>query len=187
MGNPNTLNLPKPLSSEELELLTEDRDHTSIMRIYAQDVFVKHEKSNLKILVKAEDLRKQQFGRYSFIKAKAVLTNDIYDCHNIIELTCRVACGRLYKLKDRLSSEDEINIFDHLDLLLPTWESVGLITYQNGIQNTLEDFEKMGDSIIEKFVSSKEFNPPVFPLCIGIYNKTTGMGPGVILDYNRIW
>jgi hypothetical protein len=45
----------------------------------------------------------------------------------------------------------------------------------------------MGDSIIEKFVSSKEFNPPVFPLCIGIYNKTTGMGPGVILDYNRIW
>ena len=85
--------------------------------------------------------------------------------------------------------EEEINIVDHLDKLLPQRQkSIGLFTFQNGIQNThlpkavnneKGDLEKMGQSIISSFEVNEK------PLCIGMYNATNGIKWGIMDDLIR--
>ena len=86
--------------------------------------------------------------------------------------------------------EEEINIVDHLDKLLPQRQkNIGLFTFQNGIQNTHQpnavnngergDFEMMGLSIIRKFEMNEK------PLCIGLYNATNGIKWGIMEDLIR--
>ena len=87
--------------------------------------------------------------------------------------------------------DEEINIVDYLDKLLPKHQrGIGLFTFQNGIQNSHPknpkpdapqgDFRKMGDSIINKFQSNEK------PLCIGLYNATNGIIWGIKDDLLRL-
>jgi hypothetical protein len=85
-----------------------------------------------------------------------------------------IACGFWEKLS--LVNKD-INLLDYLSKLLPFDEKkgIGLLTFQNGIQCTLDDFMKMGVSIINKFrvLGSKTTDTSHFcesPLCVGLYN-----------------
>ena len=86
-----------------------------------------------------------------------------------VEIDCGVACGHWEKL--RLSTEEQktgfVNIEDHFSELLPTIGNVGLLTFQNGILNSVADFQDMGKSILENL--SEE------PLCIGLYNASSGL------------
>lgn len=86
------------------------------------------------------------------------------------KIPCAFACGYLHKLKP--SSEElrsgKVNILDHLFELVPKQgRPIGLFTYQNGINNSLDDFYKMGNSIIK--------NIPEKTLCIGLYNPKKGL------------
>lgn len=85
------------------------------------------------------------------------------------KLDCAVGCGHWHKLQFT-SQELEtgtVNIVDHFSELLSNTKVISLITYQNGIQNSLEDFKKMGGLIYTKL--------PERPLCIGLYNTTYGL------------
>lgn len=90
------------------------------------------------------------------------------------EVDCFLSCGHWVKLGP--IKERKINIIDHLDKLLPKYKGlhspspIGLVTYQNGIMNDLDnDFRKMGELIIKHF--------PEGPLCIGLHNATTNFLP----------
>jgi hypothetical protein len=147
--------------------------------LYGKDIILKHLKSDLKFMVKAEDIQKQNIGQYDFIDGNAILVNDLYDFHGRVEITCSIACGSLYKLKERIRGNGEVNLLDHLDLLLPKFQSVGLFTYQNGIQNTPKDFKKMGKFIIDNLKDERT-------LCIGFYNVTEGIAYGFLDDLIRL-
>lgn len=95
-----------------------------------------------------------------------------------------VACGHWDVLKDKLSDSEKrlgkFNLMDYFhELVLPpstkkrnAWDSqekkgnIGLVTYQNGINNKPIDFEKKSDWILE--------NLPERPLCIGLFNPSHG-------------
>ncbi|MBA2368432.1 MAG: hypothetical protein H0V82_05340 [Candidatus Protochlamydia sp.] len=94
-----------------------------------------------------------------------------------LEVDCVVACDQWHKLGE--IKEQTINIMDHLDKLLPPKQNntfnqegpIGLVTFQNGIRNDFEnknndDFLNTSNLIIKQF--------PENPLCIGLYNPTTG-------------
>ena len=89
-----------------------------------------------------------------------------------LQTDCFVACGHWHKLEGL--KENTINIIDHLDKLIPTNQGnrmmgpkdIGLITFQNGIMNDLNNFKNISNKIIEQF--------PEAPLCIGLHNPTTG-------------
>ncbi len=98
-----------------------------------------------------------------------------------LEADCFVASGRWHKLAGL--NENTINIVDHLDKLLPTNQGnsimgskgpIGLITFQNGMMNTLDDFKKICSLIVNQF--------PEAPLCIGLHNPTT---ENIVLDMVR--
>ncbi|MBA2369936.1 MAG: hypothetical protein H0V82_13110 [Candidatus Protochlamydia sp.] len=152
-------------------------DPTHVRRLYGQDAVLKHLKSDLRIIVETKDIQEQQRGKYNFIEGKAVLINDLHGFNGKIEVACKIACGKLYLLKSLIQGET-INILDHLELLLPTFECIGLFTFQNGIQNSPTDFHSMGQKILEKL--------PESPLCIGFYNATYGVGYGIINDLARL-
>jgi hypothetical protein len=115
-------------------------------------------------------------GANGFIKGKAVLINP--SAINTIEVPCRIACGKLHELKAHVKS-GQVNLLEHLSLFIPKFgSSISLFTFQNGIQNTLEDFESMGYSIIEKIHEKT--------LCIGFYNETNGMIYGLGRDLGRL-
>lgn len=152
-------------------------DSTSVQRLYAQDAIIKLRESKLGIFVQARDLHFQGHGSYDFIKGKARLINSKFGFNGKVEIDCIVACGNLYKLGNL---KGEINIVDHFNLLLPkNRECIGLFTFQNGIQNTLGDFEEMGESIIKNLSQEK-------PLCIGLYNDTCGIKIGIYNDVVRL-
>lgn len=158
--------------------------HDVINRIFTEDVVMKHLKSDLKIIVEAKYIQKQHRGNSNFIDGKAVLVNDLFDFNSKIEVDCKVACGKLYLIKEKIEKEnitdETINILDmgYLDLLLPKFDRIGIITFQNGIQNSPDDFANMAQKILEKI--------PEIPLCIGFYNPTNGVGHGIVHDYLRL-
>lgn len=93
---------------------------------------------------------------------------------------CSVSCGHWPKLKlndhekkdlQKRGSKASINLLDHLHELIPNaGGKVGLVTYQNGINNGYDaDFLKMGETIKSNL---KEENP----LCIGLYNRSWTIG-----------
>ncbi len=60
------------------------------------------------------------------------------------------------------------NFLEYLRDIIPNQgRKIGLVTFQNGIMNTPEDFELMGKLILGHF--------PENPLCIGLYNKKLGL------------
>lgn len=106
-----------------------------------------------------------------------------------------VACGHWDILKgkftDKEKREGRFNLLDYLsELALPPSikkspeknGNIGLVTYQNGINNTPDDFKNKGTWILE--------NLPERPLCIGLFNPSNGKflpGPtGAIPDLYRM-
>lgn len=101
------------------------------------------------------------------IEGKAVFTESQGSFK--LEVDCVVASSNWHKLGEIPSGT--INIMDHLDKLLPVEkckmsraERIGLVTFQNGMANKLDDFIESAESVFEHF---KEV-----PLCIGLYNPT---------------
>lgn len=94
---------------------------------------------------------------------------------------CKVSCDHWHKL--RLTSGEQtnfannentasINLLDHLGELIPANSNgkVGLVTYQNGINNNYEDhFSEMGKSIKSHLKEGV--------LCIGLYNQSNIVVP----------
>jgi hypothetical protein len=77
-------------------------------------------------------------------------------------------------LCSQLGSCNEINLFDHLSDLFPKGSKIGFATFQNGIRNTLADFQNMGELISKKFSGNS--------LIIGLYNPTEGF----LRDMDRV-
>ncbi|GEM_PF-3118643 len=99
-------------------------------------------------------------GRPVLVPAKGYL--------NSIQLDCSIASNQW----DRLgASVPRGNVLDHIGQLLPKDGLLQLVTYQNGIQNTLPDFLSMGRAIIDKLIQF--YNP--MPLVIGLYNRSSGI------------
>lgn len=86
------------------------------------------------------------------------------------EVDILVACGHWHKLNytpEELKT-GVFNLIDHLHELIPSkGKTIGLITFQNGIKNFLEDFRLMGEAILA--------NIPEGTLAIGLYNPTKGL------------
>jgi hypothetical protein len=64
---------------------------------------------------------------------------------------------------------DTINLIDYLDQLLPLEKfkmmgKIGIVTFQNGMANTLNQFVKSSQMVFDQFKEA--------PLCIGLYNAT---------------
>lgn len=147
-------------------------------RIYNADASIKHKENLLGIFVKIADIRQQR--SYDFINAKAIITNKNYSFNETVEVECRVAYGNWSKLAHL--KEESINLMDHLQALFPMQTAsakIGLFTFQNGIQNTLKEFESMGSKIIGYLKQDK-------PLCIGFYNETQGKGISILKDLERL-
>ncbi|MCE5316757.1 MAG: hypothetical protein LLG04_05260 [Parachlamydia sp.] len=84
-----------------------------------------------------------------------------------ILVDCFVASEHWMKL-DVKSTQSKVNLFDYLPQLIgQNSDCIGLITFQNGIANSYEDFRKMGASIISHL--------PQVILCIGLYNPSQGV------------
>lgn len=147
--------------------------------IFAQDMMIKHSNTKLRIEIPTKELKKQPRGSYKLLPAKAILSNGTGQ-NQYLECDCLIACGFWYKLEPLQG--DLINIFDHLDKLMPkTGAPVGLVSFQNGIQNDLKnDFEKVGAQITTSLNEEK-------PLCIGLYNHTNGVGGlSFLMDLKRL-
>lgn len=110
---------------------------------------------------------------YELIKCEGSISGGVNGTPTKIQ--CFVACANWGELV-RLGGT--VNIVDHLDKLLPReGNGIGLVTFQNGINNSLEDFEKLGNSVL------KNLNGDEKPLCIGLYNATDG---GLFSDLARL-
>lgn len=111
----------------------------------------------------------RHFNKYKCIK-----------CHGTLGPTraeWAVASGHLSRLPSE--SKTDINILEYLHKLIPHFgDQIGLITFQNGVQNSFDDFLDMGKSIISHFntlgASKTEdiSNYAERPLCIGLYNRS---------------
>lgn len=146
-------------------------------RIIAQDAVLKHQDTKLKIIVDSKSIRTNMHG-YQMITAKAKLVHKHYTIGHL-ETDCYLACGHWKKLGHVLDNP-QIDLTKHLPMLLPKKRScIGLFTYQNGIQNTLDDFKRMGNSIISNLSYER-------PLCIGIYNRTNGILAAIDQDLKRL-
>ncbi len=107
------------------------------------------EYEHVKLSIHAEEQKSRQNSILTPFKA----------CFDTEEVACTAACG---KASIPLTQYD--NLLDHLSRLIPTVErQIGLITYQNGIMNTVANFQKMGELALQHF-------PQNHPLCIGLYN-----------------
>ena len=72
---------------------------------------------------------------------------------------CLLSCGKFPFSSDSRT----LDLLEHLEECLPrVGRQIGLVTYQNGIMNTLEDFRSMGELIRQHF--------PGAPLSIGLHN-----------------
>ncbi|MBA2369626.1 MAG: hypothetical protein H0V82_11465 [Candidatus Protochlamydia sp.] len=121
-------------------------------------------------------------SQLEWIKGKAIFYRPCSTTK--LEVDCVVACGHWHKLGE--IKEKMLNIIDHLDKLLPSKTNtfgqkgpIGLITFQNGMMNKFEDevgseddSEKKSDFSKMSALISQQF--PEKPLCIGLYNPTTG-------------
>lgn len=147
-------------------------------KILAEDALSRLRDAKLSIWINTQDIKRQTPGSYQLIPAKVEISNENHTFNNKVEAYCEVAFGRWDKLGP-LNGE-KINLVEHLPKLLPKKQrKVGLFTYQNGIQNSLKDFTKMGESIISHLMIEK-------PLCIGFYNPTDGIVMGIHKDLSRL-
>jgi len=133
-----------------------------------------HLDTKIKILLPTKEIResieKKSFG---LIKGKACLHKGSgFGSH--LETDCFVAYGHWDKFGE--IQGETIDIIEHLDKFLPkNRRCISLVTFQNGIQNSIKDFEKMAEAIISQFKNEKL-------LCIGLYNKSMG----IIYDLKRL-
>lgn len=101
-------------------------------------------------------------------------SNGLIQCEGSIgfdKFKCLVTCGHWshLRLKPDECKTNQINLLEHLSELVPSQgRKIGLFTFQNGINNSFEDFTKMGQSILRNL-------PEKPPLCIGLYNPTKGL------------
>lgn len=109
---------------------------------------------------------KESFNKYKFVHCNGFIGPE--KVHWII------ASKNLSNLCSKLEPHGEINLLDYLPLLIPSGNRVGLVTFQNGIRNELDDFLRMGELISKNF--------PENPLFIGLYNPTEG----IVRDMDRI-
>lgn len=99
-----------------------------------------------------------------------------------------IASGDFSRLSSSLKGEEgNVNILEHISKLIPSsGEMVGLITYQNGIQNSYDEFVDMGQSILKQFGknmnTSHLINFREYPLCIGLYNPMSTL----LFDTSRV-
>ena len=93
----------------------------------------------------------------------------------IIRTSCFLACGHWHNLNE--VRDETINIVDHLDKLLPECQGtptigpkgpIGLITFQNGMINDVEDFKKISGAVVGKFSEA----PPLYRLTQS-YNRVS--------------
>ncbi len=83
-----------------------------------------------------------------------------------------IASDKWSRLGSSLGAGGNINLLDpmHISRLIPQRNRrIHLVTFQNGIQHTFEDFQEMGEVIWEQM--TEHFSE--MPLCIGFYNPTT--------------
>jgi len=132
-----------------------------------------HKETKLKVLVRMSDIYDLgPFYPYKLIEGRAVLEGKERPHYNF-ELPCYVACGRWDRLRG--IKTEEVDLVENFYQLLPQQSGIGLITCQNGIQNDLEDFQDMCNSVIGK-LESKVGEVEQKPLFIGLYNPTFAAG-----------
>lgn len=166
------------LNADDVKLINELDSGRIKQILYSYNSIAKYRESRFDIFVETSAIRNRNRWE-DFVPAKAVLESSI-GFNQKVEIECVIACPW-----DKLGNltGDRINLLDFFKTIFPNGRSgIGLCTFQNGIQNSLDDFKKMGAKIAEKF---KEFGK--MPLClIGFYNETSGMGYGFFDDLQRL-
>ena len=110
----------------------------------------KHINMHLRIEVETKEIAKN-IHNYEFIKAKANFTDS--PDREKPEVPCYVASSEWKNLANLPGPT--INIMEHLSKLVPKFTNeIGLVTFQNGIQNEDDDFKKMGQSIQKLFAQN---------------------------------
>lgn len=167
------------LNEKDAWVIAQNFENSQVVkRVYGEDAVLKHLKSDLSVVLKTRNIPKAFFYDYKLIDGVARLSNRGQGFNSKLEIPCKVACTNLHRLQGVMKG-DEVNILDHLGLLLPMHQrGVGIVTYQNGIQNSPSAFERMGTSIIQKL-------EPERPLCIGFYNQTNGIPFNILDDLSR--
>ncbi|MCE5318471.1 MAG: hypothetical protein LLG04_14060 [Parachlamydia sp.] len=150
--------------SEKLQVFTRNRQQVSNVQVKALQITnasLSHcyDGKPFKIIF---PLFKLKAGKSEFVKCEAYIGHQIYKC--------LVTCGHLDRLTPTSTetTTGQVHLLDHLPELLPAkGRSIGLFTFQNGINNSFEDFTLMGKSVF-KHLAEK-------PLCIGLYNPHKGL------------
>lgn len=94
-----------------------------------------------------------------------------------VQVDWMISCGHFHELQFRADEIEcgKVNIVEHFAELIPKeGKLVGLITAQNGINTTLEEFKEFNKGLLEKSLGST--------LIIGLHNPTQG----VLLDLKRV-
>jgi hypothetical protein len=117
--------------------------------------------------IQTKDIKRAQNKTFNhsspaeLIKGKAVMREHGFAK---IEVDCVIASKNWHQLGEMKG--DTINLIDYLDKLLPLEKKgkIGIVTFQNGMANTLGDFVKSSQIVFDQFTQA--------PLCIGLYNST---------------
>ncbi len=108
-------------------------------------------------------VRRIREGVYRLIECEA--------CFGSVKVLCLVASSNLSRLSPLLKNfhdDQVVNILDYLPQLLPdNFGKIGLVTFQNGIQNSERHFKDRANLVFK--------NLPGKPLFIGLYNPTQGL------------
>lgn len=123
----------------------------------------------IKIEITREELRKGLNSSIpNLLNAKAIFS--LNGLSKKLEVECMVACGHWKNLGE--ISENSINLLDHLEKLLPASRTknekkgpISLVTFQNGMMNSPNDFKLRCRKIIDQFKEA--------PLFIGLHNPST--------------
>ena len=169
------------LTKEDDEILMANiENHDVLCQTYALDSVRKHQQSKVALYISPRDIANLSRFNYHFINAKAVLINEKESFNNKIEVDCVVASSKFYELKD--IKQERINLFEYLDVIIDVspFQKVGLVTFQNGIQNTSVHFREMGESVLKNLAERGS------PLCIGLHNATNGSVYGLLDDLKRL-
>lgn len=174
--------------NELMSILQESDIHKFSERITQfQDNKANLKNLQYKYILEANALRKSKFsGRKVSIKIPVQRMTNSYELIpfkgsvGIENFEGVVACANWGALAKQ-GINNQVDIFDHLDQLLikeneivpkegkANNEGIGLITFQNGINNKPTDFTAMGESILNQLEDDEK------PLCIGIYNPAKGV------------
>ncbi len=173
-----TYQSPTILGDQEFSIM-DDADFSPTARqiLLSGHLAMLHQATNLSIWISPEKISHYD-SRYKPIPAVACLASpEGRNC--TVQTPCFVAGGnKLFQLLKKTQSK--IDLMEHLDDLLPrSGRGIGLVTCQNGIQNSINDFEDMCRSILDKLALEK-------PLFIGLYNKTHGKIVNIKSDLFRL-